>query len=160
MLSNTKTAVALALSCLVANAVKLEDLQGHPAYDLSLTVESADLLVNTGGGFDRKMDPYVHIVVRQKSADDGSRMEWSDLSETDWEGGTFPSWHETFSINSATHIQFDVYDEDVGRDDFIGGGFVTLSDICADKSEFETSVALSNGAATGSVSISGTCTPV
>ena len=68
------------------------------------------------------MDPYVQI----KAGTSTFRTKAHDNA------GKTPAWFDTFEFKRTNEeaIQFNLYDEDVGKDDLIGTGSLYLGNIC------------------------------
>lgn len=78
-----------------------------------------------------KKDPYciIHIA--------GQKFR----SKTHNGGGTKPQWADSFTFQgSATELKVEVYDDDIGKDDFYGEGFLDLSKWLANPNKAETGV--------------------
>ena len=72
-----------------------------------------------------KMDPYIALSV----GDEKRRTKTHDNA------GKTPVWFDVFEFNKTNEetIFFDVHDEDVGKDDLVGSGTISLDAICVAK---------------------------
>lgn len=68
-----------------------------------------------------KMDPYVNVSI-------GNQYY---KTKTAHGAGKTPNWSEsfTFRVNDETQMTFELYDSDIGQDDFIGSGFIDLTPV-------------------------------
>ena len=95
---------------------------------MSLIIKPISAILTKDMDLFGKMDPYVVCIVGQEKK----------RTKTHQGGGKKPNWTDTLTFSSQSQLmKVQVYDDDFGKDDFVGEGTVNLAPLFNNPSRTE-----------------------